>query len=146
MWRRGLPMGRRDDQDLSAYQEWAEDGYDHGMVEEGHESYGELAALGRAVRDNGGLVAATSELEDAGFDQLLEDAAAALRRFDRADLASLLGSAVAAFRELAPGEDPSPAQERAHRELDDRWVDEGGDQFIDDLGRRLMADSDWSPR
>lgn len=140
-------MNARADRDLIVFQEWAEDGYHHGMVEEGDEvyGYGELAALRRAVHGNGGLMAATLDLLDAGFFQLFEDADAALRGFGRADLAEILGSASSAFDELHPGEDPSPRQERAHREVDARWVAEGGDLFIDDLGRRLMARSDWRP-
>lgn len=140
-------MTTRTDTDLVNFQEWAEDGYDNGLLDEGDDvhAYGVLAGLHRSIRETGGLLPSTFDLLGAGFHEFYDHVGLALRQFDRPDLAALVESATHAVDELGLGEDPSPRQERTHRELDQRWVVEGGDRFIDELGRRLMGRSGWEP-
>lgn len=140
-------MTTRTDTDFINFQEWADDAYESGLLDKGDEAYGygALAALQRSIRDTGGLIPATFDLLGAGFHERYDDVGVALRQFDRPDLAALVELATRAFDELGRGEDPSPRQERMHRELDQRWVAEGGDRFIDELGRRLMERSGWKP-
>lgn len=136
-------MTTRTDSDLANFREWADDAYESGLLDENDDVYlyGALAALQRSIRDTGGLIPATFDLLGAGFHERYDDVGRALRQFDRLDLAALVVLVTRAVDELGRGEDPSPRQERTHRELDQRWVAEGGDRFIDELGRRLMERS-----
>jgi hypothetical protein len=144
----GATMTTRTDTDFSTFREWADDAYESGLLNKADEAYGygSLAALQRSIRETGGLIPATVDLLGAGFHERYDDVRVALSQCDRPDLAALVELSIRTVDELlGRGGDPSPRQERMHREVDQRWVAEGGDRFIDDVGRRLMERSGWEP-